>query len=199
MSVLEKRTRDDPRRRETELAFLRATEALLDEGASFADLNVSRIAARAQRTRTAFYAHFADRRELLLRLVEEFGGELFAVTDTFWTGPATRADIERTITDLLAGLRAHRTLVRAIVEAAGYDEEIAGLWNGVVGQFVERARRRLQDAGRGPQDARATALALVWMTERTGYQHVVAGAGPSDEAVVRALTGIWSQTLGADA
>jgi len=197
MSVLDKRTRDDPRRRETELAFLRATEALLDEGASFADLNVSRIATRAQRTRTAFYAHFADRRELLLRLVEEFGGELFGVTDTFWTGPATPEDIERTIGELFEGFRAHRTLVRAIVEAAGYDEEIAALWNGVIGQFVELARRRLEDGGRAPDDARATALALVWMTERTGYQQVVAGAGPSDAAIVRALTDIWSRVLAA--
>jgi AcrR family transcriptional regulator len=197
MAILEKRTRDDPRRRETELAFLRATEALLEEGASFADLNVSRIATRAKRTRTAFYAHFTDRRDLLLRLVEEFGGELVGASDPFWTGPATRADIEHTIGDLLAGFRAHRTLVRAIVEAAGYDEEIATLWNGVIGRFTERTRARLEAEGHAPASAHATALALVWMTERTGYQRVVAGAGPSDAAIVTALTDIWAQALGA--
>lgn len=196
MALLEKRTRDDPRRRETELAFLRATEELLDEGASFADLNVSRIAERAGRTRTAFYAHFDDRRDLLVRLLEEFGAELYGTTDEFWNGPADREAIARTISGLLATFRAHATLLRAVVEAAGYDEEIAAFWNdGVVGRFLVAAEDRLRREGRPPQAARATALSLVWMTERTGYQQVIGDTGLSDRAVVAALTDTWDRAL----
>lgn len=196
MALLEKRTRDDPRRAETERAFLRATEELLDEGASFADLNVSRIAARAGRTRTAFYAHFADRRELLVRLVGELGAELYAATGDFWTGPADRDAITTTIGELLAIFRRHATLLRALVEASGYDEEIAAFWNeDVVGRFLRAAGERLERDGRPAEEARATALALVWMTERTAYRQVLADTGIGDAAVVRSLTDIWDRTL----
>jgi len=196
MALLEKRTRDDPRRRETELAFLRATEALLDEGASFADLNVSRIAERAGRTRTAFYAHFEDRRDLLIRLVEEFGAELYGTTNEFWEGPIDREAIRTTIAALLATFRAHATLLRALVEASGYDPEIAAFWNtGVVGRFFAAAEDRMRRDGRPPQEAKATALALVWMTERTGYQQVVGDTGLPDRAVIAALTDTWERAL----
>lgn len=196
MTLLEKRARDDPRRRETELAFLRATEDLLAEGASFADLNVSRIAERAGRTRTAFYAHFDDRRELLVRLVDDFSAEVYATTDQFWTGPVDRAAVEGVIVGLLGTFRSHATLLRAVVEASGYDREIREFWNdGVVGRFRTAAEDRLRRDGRPPQEARALALALVWMTERTGYQQVVGETGVPDRAVVAALTEVWTSAL----
>lgn len=196
MALLEKRTRDDPRRRETELAFLRATEELLDEGASFADLNVSRIAERAGRTRTAFYAHFDDRRDLLIRLVEEFGAELYGTTGEFWEGPTDREAVRVAVTAVLAVFRAHATLLRALVEASGYDPEVAAFWNeGVVGRFLAAAEDRLRREGRPPQEAKATALALVWMTERTGYQQVVGDTGLPDRAVIAALADTWDRAL----
>jgi AcrR family transcriptional regulator len=196
VSVLSKRTRDDPRRAETERAFLRATEELLEEGASFADLNVSRIATRAQRTRTAFYAHFDDRRDLLVRLIETLVHDLDRATAAFWSGPADRPEIEAALAGLLATYREHRSLVRAVVEAAGYDDEIAGFWNrGAVGRFLAAAEDRLRRDGRADEEARATAHALVWMTERAIHQHVLAVDGLSDEAVLSALAGIWERTL----
>lgn len=195
MALLEKRTRDDPRRRETELAFLRATEELLGEGASFADLNVSRIAERAGRTRTAFYAHFDDRRDLLVRLVQELGAELYGTTDEHWDGPIDEAVIRGVITDLMKVFRAHETLVRALVEASGYDEEIRAFWAGAVGRLVSAAEERLRRDGRRPQEAKAIALSLVWMTERTAYQQLVDDPPVPDRAVVAALAGIWHRTL----
>jgi AcrR family transcriptional regulator len=54
-----------------EAALLEATETLLAEGASFADLGVERIATQAGITRTAFYFYFADKRELLMALTAD--------------------------------------------------------------------------------------------------------------------------------
>ncbi|GAA4537190.1 TetR/AcrR family transcriptional regulator [Pseudonocardia xishanensis] len=198
MAVLDKRTRDDPRRRATELAFLRATEALLDEGASFADLNVSRIAERAGRTRTAFYTHFEDRRELLLALVEEAGGEGLAAITPFLAadGRDEHDELTASIQGLLATFREHASLVRAVIEAAGYDDAVAAYWDGIVGRFVDAAREWLRAAGLDQDEAAATATALVWMTERTCYQQVVRGTtGLDDQAAVVAISEVWWSVL----
>ncbi len=97
---------------------------------------------------------------------------------------------------MLATFRSHATLLRAVVEASGYDREIQAYWNeGVVGRFLAAAEDRLRREGRRPQEAKATALALVWMTERTGYQQVLGETGLPDRAVVAALTEQWEQAL----
>src|SRR3712207_7614489 len=70
--------RQSEKRAAIEASVLEATEALLAEGASFAELNIERIATRAGISRTAFYFYFRDKRELLVRLTrsEEHTSEL---------------------------------------------------------------------------------------------------------------------------
>ncbi len=43
--------------------------------------------------------------------------------------------------------------------------------------------------------AAATAFALVWMTERTFYQHLVQDSPLSQEELVAALDGIWLRSV----
>jgi TetR/AcrR family transcriptional regulator, ethionamide resistance regulator len=75
-------------------AVLEATEALLDEGVSYADLNIERIATRAGISRTAFYFYFRDKRELLLRLTEDVVDELYRQGDLWFSGNGdARADL----------------------------------------------------------------------------------------------------------
>lgn len=198
MAVLGKRTRDDPRRRATELAFLAATEVLLGEGASYADLNVSRIAERAGRTRTAFYAHFEDRRELLLCLVETLGDEVLVASEPFLAvdGPVTREQVTASVRGILATFRERSTLVRAVIEAAGYDEHIAAYWEGILGRFVDAARDRLRGEGFGEAEATATATSLIWMTERTCYQQAIRGTtGLDDLSTVAGISEVWWRVL----
>lgn len=198
MSVLNKRRRDDPRKQATVLAFLHATEELLEDGASFADLNVSRIAERAGRTRTAFYAHFEDRRELLLSLFEEVGGEALTAVRPFQEaeGTSIHEEITRSVAGLFGSFREHSTLLRAVVEAAGYDEGISALWGQIVGRFIESAQKRLLAEGIDDERAGATATALVWMTERTCYQQAVrGGTGLKDDAAIAAVCLVWSSVL----
>lgn len=194
MAVLDKRSRDDPRRHATEHAFLRATESLLAEGSSFADLNVRRVAERAGRTRTAFYAHFEDRRELLLALLDEAAGEGLAAIGPFLAGdaPLERDELTTSIRGLLVTFRRYAVLVRAVVEAAGYDDQVAVYWDGINGRFIEGTRQRLRVEGLGAEQATATATALVWMNERTCYQQAVRGeTGLDDDTTVGALADVW--------
>src|SRR5919107_4803060 len=139
-----------------EAAVLRATEELLEEGASFAELGIERIATRAGISRTAFYFYFRDKRELLVRLTEEVNAELLEAASTWWSGESDLRTALRAIAELY---REHGALLRAIVEVSTYDEEVATFWRALVGRFVDASRARVPDE--------ATAFALVWMTERS--------------------------------
>ncbi|WP_205698580.1 TetR/AcrR family transcriptional regulator [Conexibacter sp. SYSU D00693] len=197
MGVLDRQPRrNDPRRDRTEEAFLTAAQELLDEGVPFAELNVSALARRADRTRTAFYAHFEDRRALLMRLVTEVEQDIRAAVGPFFD--ASDDDVHGALAGLLATLREHPRTLGAILEAAGYDAEVAAFWHGVVGVFVAAAQQRLVAAGYASKAARARAVALVWMTERACSQQVLHGhAGVDDDALLDALADSWRLALAA--
>ncbi len=198
MSVLDKRSRDDPRRQATEQAFLDATKSLLDDGAPFADLNVSRIAERAGRTRTAFYTHFSDRRELLLALLRDAGGDAIAALGPFLAGEGQIAHSEITTATraLLENFHKHATLVRAVIEAASYDEQIGTQWSTIVRRIIDDAGLRLQTAGLSRDAAAPIATALVWMTERTCYQQAVRNdTDLDDEQMILGISNVWWNTI----
>src|SRR5919197_6048759 len=91
------------KRAAVQAAVLGATEALLAEGASYADLNIERIATRAGISRTAFYFYFRDKRELLMRLTEDVNELLFAQADIWFSGtgdPAT--EMRQALTNIAA-------------------------------------------------------------------------------------------------
>lgn len=194
VSILDRRTRDDPRRAATERALLDATQQLLEEGESFAQLSVTRIADRAGRPRTAFYAHFPDRRALLLALMGEAGVDSLHALAPFFggSGRADHEDVRRGLEALLGAFRMHAALVRAVIDAAGYDAVIAERWEALVADVIDGAAARLERHGLTDDDARATATALVWMTERVLYLHAVRQrSGLDDQAVLGALDDAW--------
>jgi AcrR family transcriptional regulator len=181
-------------------AVLAATEALLTEGASYADLNIERIATRAGISRTAFYFYFRDKRELLIRLTEDVNDLLFQQADIWFSGAGEpEPEMREALTNIAALYAEHGVLLRAIVEVSTYDEEVARFWRGLLGRFVDASRRRIeteQAAGRAvARHAEATAFALVWMTERTMYQQFVQGEPLAADEVVDAMLGIWLRSV----
>jgi AcrR family transcriptional regulator len=189
------------KRAQIQASVLAATEALLEEGVAFADLNIERIARRAGISRTAFYFYFRDKRELLMRLTEDVTGLLYAQAEEWYSGEGDPADeVRGALTSVAQLYDAHFPLLRAIVEVSTYDEEVAVFWRGLLGRFVDATQRRMeheQRAGNAPASipARATAFALVWMTERTMYQQFVQRAPlPADE-VIEAMVRIWLRSV----
>jgi TetR/AcrR family transcriptional regulator, ethionamide resistance regulator len=188
------------KRAAVQAAVLDATEALLSEGASYADLNIERIATRAGISRTAFYFYFRDKRELLMRLTEDVNELLYQQADIWFSGAgAPEPEIREALTNIAALYAEHGVLLRAIVEVSTYDDEVAQFWRGMLGRFVDASRRRIeaeQEVGlsvaRGGQ---ATAFALCWMTERTMYQHLVQGGPMTSDEMVDALVGIWLHSV----
>jgi TetR/AcrR family transcriptional regulator, ethionamide resistance regulator len=181
-------------------AVLAATEALLAEGASYADLNIERIATRAGISRTAFYFYFRDKRELLMRLTEDVNELLYQQADIWFSGAgAPEPEIREALTNIAALYAEHGVLLRAIVEVSTYDDEVAQFWRGMLGRFVDASRRRIeseQEVGLSvARHAHATAFALCWMTERTMYQHLVQAGPMTSDEMVDALVGIWLHSV----
>src|SRR5947209_13816488 len=193
-------SRPTDRRQAIEAAVLRATEELLGEAASYAELNVERIATRAGISRTAFYFYFHDKRELLMRLTEDVADLLYAEADAWWSGEDDGpAELERALRQVIALYREHGVLLRAVVEAAAVDDAVAGFWRALVGRFVAASRARIeaeQAAGRiAPMPAEEVSFSLSWMTERACHQRLAQGSGLDDDAFATALVRIWTGAL----
>jgi AcrR family transcriptional regulator len=183
------------KRAAVQAAVLEATEALLAEGASYADLNIERIATRAGISRTAFYFYFSDKRELLVRLTGDVSEQLYRQADIWFSGDGDPGDeIRRALANIAALYREHGVLLRAIVEVSTYDEVVAAYWRELLARFAGASLRRIEQGGVAA-DPRATAFALCWMTERALYQQLVQDQGPSLDDLVDALAGIWLRSV----
>ena len=193
MPVLERRRREDPRRERTQAAFLAAAGELLADGRPFAELTVSLLAERAGRPRTAFYAHFEDRRALLMGLIEPIRSDAQAAVRPFTSGDGNVRDA---VAGLLTVMRRHQQIVNAVIEAAAYDAAVGELWNTLVEQFAQANQARLELAGVPPASAGPTARVLTWMTERACTQHLRQDPPAiTDDELIEALADTWSRAL----
>ena len=188
------------RRAAVQAAVLAATEALLSEGASFADLNIERIATRAGISRTAFYFYFRDKRELLTRLTADVADLLYQQAEIWFSGEGDpEAEIREALTNIAALYAKHGVLLQAIVEVSTYDDEVARAWHGLLGRFVDATRVRIEAEraqGRAVADhPHATAFALCWGTEHTLYERSVQGEPFATDEMVEALVGIWLRSV----
>jgi AcrR family transcriptional regulator len=189
------------KRAAVQAAVLEATAALLGEGVSYADLNIERITTRAGISRTAFYFYFRDKRELLLRLTEDVTDELYRQGDIWFSGEGEpSAEVGEALANIGRLYREHGAVLRAIVQAAATDDEMAVFWHAVVDRFVDATARRiveLQSSGTAAAglDARATAFALCWMIERSFNQQLVLGEPIAHHDLVDALAAIFVRAV----
>jgi AcrR family transcriptional regulator len=182
-------------------AVLAATSELLGEGVSYADLNIERIATRAGISRTAFYFYFRDKRELLLRLTEDVTDELYRQGDIWFSGAGAPATEVAAALGKIGGLyREHGAVLRAIVQAAATDDEVAVFWHAILDRFVDATARRIDELRRDggtvvTEDPRACAFALCWMIERAFNQQLVLGEPIAHDQLVAALSGIFVRAV----
>jgi len=180
---------------------LEATEALLDEGVSYAELNIERIATRAGISRTAFYFYFRDKREVLLRLTEDVTDRLYRQGDIWFSGRGEpTAELGEALSNISGLYREHGAILGAIVQAAATDHEVAVFWHAIVDRFVDATARRIDDLQRAGtaavrEDPRAAAFVLCWMIERAFNQQLVLGGPIHEPELVEALTGIFVRAV----
>ncbi len=188
------RDRHRRRREESERQILEAAERLLRER-PFRDLTVDDLMAAAGQSRTAFYRHFDDRQELLVRLLRDFAEELYETAGTWLSGSGEPlSECLEAVERLVDVYDEHGPRLRALAEAASHDDEVEQVYLDLVRMFVDGSVARLERdvaAGRAVvPDVRQTAVALCWMTER--YLTVTFGRPGGDrDAAVAVLHAIW--------
>jgi len=132
------RIRQRQQRENTRREILAAAERFLRER-PYRELSVETLMARTGLTRTAFYRHFDDVPELVLRLLEDVGRELYVIAAQ-WRHIAVD-DFASGAHEGLAGIVdffvEHGRLVRAVSEAAATDDTIERGYRGYIAAFTE--------------------------------------------------------------
>jgi AcrR family transcriptional regulator len=195
-----------PRRRRTpeaaEREIIEAAEALLRER-PFRELTVDEVMRRTGLSRPSFYVYFSDRHQLVLRVVEHLGTELFTMSERWYRGEGDGRALAREATEgLVAVFAQHGPVMRALADAAADDPNVEAAYGSIVQGFVNATARHIEAeiaAGRIlPLDPDETAKALVWMMER--YLNLSLGREPATppEVVAETLSTIWVRVLYGD-
>src|SRR5919106_4019692 len=79
---------------EAEREIIAAAGALLRER-PFRELTVDELMRRTELSRPSFYVYFRDRHQLVLRVVEHLGGELFTMSERWLRGSGNGPDLAR--------------------------------------------------------------------------------------------------------
>jgi TetR/AcrR family transcriptional regulator, ethionamide resistance regulator len=170
MSSAQQRTRRREQRENTRREILEAADRLLRER-PYRELSIDLVMGQTGLTRTAFYRHFDDVPDLVLRLLAEVGQELFAVAERWREGAAE--DFVAATRDGLKGIVefmvSHGRLVRAVAEGAATDEMIDRGYRQFVEVFGDMIGSSLEqlaaDGKLKVSDPRALARALNLMNE----------------------------------
>src|SRR3954469_9377949 len=165
-----------PRRRRTpevaEREIVVAAESFLRER-PFRELTVDEVMRRTDLSRPSFYVYFRDRHELVLRVVEHLGGEVFTMSAR-WSSADGDGDGGRLAREAIEGIvgvfAEHGPVLRALADAAVHDHDVEQAYSSLVQTFVDVTARHIGEeisaGGILPLDAAETAKALVWMMER---------------------------------
>jgi TetR/AcrR family transcriptional regulator, ethionamide resistance regulator len=182
-----------------EREIMDAAEALLRER-PFRDLTVDDLMRRTGLSRPSFYVYFHDRHDLVLRVVERIGAELFEMSERWYSGAGEGSALIREAIDGVVGVFAdHGPVLRALADAAADDPRVEKAYTELIEGFVAATTRHIEgemQAGRVlPLDAQETAKALTWMMER--YLQLSLGRTPDAPAapMTDALATIWSRVL----
>ena len=201
MSISVQRTRRREQRENTRREILASAMAFLREH-PYRELSIDVLMADTGLTRTSFYRHFDDVTELVLKLLEEIGAELFEVAAR-WRQMSGREYPEparaalRGIVDFFVR---NGPVVRAVADAAATDERIERGYRGAIEAFIAVvaagfdtlvARGQLQ-----PFDTHAVSRALNLMNE--AYLLDQFGSEPfgDPQVALKTLETVWLGALG---
>jgi AcrR family transcriptional regulator len=159
------------------------------------ELTIDEVMGGTGLSRPAFYVYFRDRHDLVLRLIQEIGAELFEMADRWLKGGDLRAGIE----GVVSVYAEHGRVLRAISDAAVDDPDVEAAYHALVHRFIsttaDHIRAEQKDGRAKGMTPRRTASALVWMNER--YLSMCLGSEKPvrPREVADTLHVIWRRTL----
>jgi AcrR family transcriptional regulator len=170
VSAATQRARQREHRENTRREILAAAGRFLRER-PYRELSVDVVMTDTGLTRTAFYRHFDDITDLVLRLLGEVGGELFAIAQV-WNrsaGAEPPRAAQQALGEVVGFFVRHGPLLQAIVDAAATDEQIErgyrAAFNGFVDITTQALDRLVQEGELSVPHTGALALALNLMNE----------------------------------
>jgi AcrR family transcriptional regulator len=196
MSPQAQRTRHREQREATRREILAAADRLLRQR-PFRDLSVDVVMAETDLTRTAFYRHFDDVTDLVLRLFADVGAELYEIADR-WSesaGVGYPAPGVEGLAGMVDFYVRHGPLMRAIVEAAAGDEQIELAYRGSVEAIIELTAQALERMVREGKlrvpDARALARAMTLMNQAYLLEEFGREPQGDPELALQTLQTVW--------
>ncbi|MFL5781299.1 MAG: TetR/AcrR family transcriptional regulator [Thermoleophilaceae bacterium] len=192
-----RRTRRRPEDAEAEIAA--AAEGLLRRVPLHA-LTVSAIMRETTLSRNAFYVYFADRYELLARVMKPVLDRLDRANALFREGGGDLVEDGRSALRQVAEIcREEGPILRAVREASAYDADARAIWEGIsdttVGAFSERVTQAIAEGTMLPVDPEPTIRALIGMDLSVLLSEPDDSSDADWARLVEALLVIWSRTL----
>lgn len=198
-------TATSPRRirrkpQDAEREILDAAEAFLQEH-DFRDLTVDAVMSGTGMRRSAFYNYFADRNELIMRLIESIGDEMMDVARPWLehSGPAREA-LGAGLDQVVEIYARHGRLLYAVHEASYHDHEVERLYRAfLIDSFVEAVTKRLRQERRAGRStvtrAHDVAHALLVMNVNVLAERLGRSPADSPRAVAQTLRFMWEQVV----
>jgi TetR/AcrR family transcriptional regulator, ethionamide resistance regulator len=193
------RTKHRVEREQARRRILDAAERLLRER-PYRELSVEELMAEAGLSRTVFYRHFEDLPRLMLSLLEQVQSELADAMKLTVEAPGDWEAFVDTLRGAVEVWERHGPLMRAIIDASSYDEEIDVAyrtvrdgWIALAAQLLDRdvAEGRLEPVNTLELSRALTVLNEAYLMETLG--RVPPLARPAD--VLETLILIWTRTL----
>lgn len=194
---------DGPRKRrspdEAEEEIVAAARELLQQR-PYREVNVNDLMAMTTLSRPSFYQYFPDMPQVVVRVMDEVGAELLALSDVWLKGSGDPVlEAREALLGLALAYSRNRALLQAAAAAAATDPAMELAYGNLLGRFVEATTARIKaDKARGmvhDLDPAAVAQALVLMTERVLLDRLGRPRAGRPEAVVEPLLQVWMRTL----
>jgi AcrR family transcriptional regulator len=195
------RLRHREQREQTRQQILVAADRQLRDR-PYRELSVETVMADTGLTRTAFYRHFDDVPDLVLRLLEDVGRELYEIAERWLEGSAE--DFQSAAREGLRGIVAffvrHGPLVAAVAEGAVTDEGIEAGYHSFIEAFItltERGFAGMIERGQtDPFPTAALARALNLMNERFLLDQLGREPRGDPAEVLATIETVWLRSMG---
>lgn len=196
-----RRARQREQRESTRAEILAAAEAFLRER-PYRELSIETVMERTGLTRTAFYRHFDDVPDLVLRLLAEVVKDLYALGER-WAASAGEdfpAPAVAGLNGVVEFFARHGPLLRAVAEAAATDAQVERGYQQLREMFIEMTAGTLDRLSAGGQlqvpDTRAMARALNLMNESFLLEEFGREPFGDPDTVLAIVETIWIRVLG---
>lgn len=188
------------RRSETEAKIANALFEMLNDGVTWREVTVEKIAAAAGIKRTLFYVYYPDRNAVLIRLGKNLvESTISGIASHFFVEDLGRDGIRVELERFIGMMRENQFVSKALMDGSAVDQEIEEFWRGLVSVFVDPTARWIDELKRSggiaaDVNSQMTAFCLVVMTGRLAL-HPLANDPKAKDDLFEAVVSIWTKSL----